>query len=180
MLATELGAKYVGITDLVKTQNLVSTMDTNRDTLVADTKAVKEKLQTIMNQTQNLLVIDGHYAADVVDKENVQTAFVLRRDPQQLKTTLQNRNYKENKIWENLEAEILDVCLWDAVNLCGINKVCEIDTTNKTPEQTVQQMLDTIRNPQNCKVGLVDWLGTLEKAGKLEDYMQKINLTKQP
>ena len=162
----------MSVTELVKSKNLVTKVDEKRDTLVADTEKVSEQIQQILNNTETNMVIEGHYVVDVVPETQVTLVFVLRRDPTMLKVVLEERGYAEKKVWENLSSEVLDVCLLDAVSACGANKVCEIDVTNKTADEVVQQMLLVIKKEQPCKIGIVDWLAKLERDGKLEQYLQ--------
>jgi adenylate kinase len=150
--------------------------DKERNTLVADTKRLTEQLKRVLNDSTRNFVIDGHYAVEVIKKEIVTIVFVLRRDPRELKRILEKRGYSEKKVWENLEAEILDVCLFDAIAICGINKVCEIDVTEKTIESIVEEMLSIINEKRGFSIG-VDWLQRLQNAGQLEDFIKKLILS---
>ena len=107
-------------------------------------------------------------------KKYVNTVFVLRRDPRELKAVLEKRGYEEKKLWENLAAEILDVCLWDALSACGSDKVCEIDVSSKTVEAVVEEMILLLEEKKDCRFGIVDWLGKLENEGQLGDFLRKI------
>lgn len=171
-MASKLNAQYVSVTDIVKSKNFVEEVDEKRETLVADTAKVLEELNNIINNSESDMVIEGHYVADVVPDKKINLVFVLRKDPIQLKLILEQRGYPENKVWENLSSEVLDVCLWDSVSVCGPNKVCEIDVTNKTVEDVVDQMLLVLENKETCKIGTVDWLTKLENEGKLSEFMQ--------
>jgi adenylate kinase len=171
-LASKLDAPYIGVTELVKQQQLITGIDKNRQTLVADTEKVSQQLQQILAKTEGKVIIEGHYAADVVPKKDVNTVFVLRRDPRELKNTLEKRGYKEKKLWENLAAEILDVCLCDALSALGANKVCEIDVSGKTVEAVVEEMMLVLEKRKDCKVGIVDWLAKLENEGQLEEFLK--------
>lgn len=167
-----MNADYLSVTDFVKSKNLIDAVDKKRETLVADTAKVSEELEKVIENSKNDLVIEGHYVADVVPDNHVNLVFVLRKDPVNLKQVLEQRGYPENKVWENLSSEVLDVCLWDAVSVCGPNKVCEIDVTNKNVEEVVEQMLLVLENKETCKIGAVDWLTKLEQDGKLSEFMQ--------
>jgi adenylate kinase len=171
-LASKLDAHYIGITELVKKQKLITGIDENRQTLVADTEKISKQLQQILTKTGGRVIIEGHYAVDVVSKKDVNTVFVLRRDPRELKSALENRGYEEKKLWENLAAEILDVCLWDALSACGSDKVCEIDVSGKTVEAVVEEMLLVLEKREDCRHGIVDWLGKLENEGQLEEFLR--------
>ena len=173
-LASKLDAPYIGITELVKKQKLITSVDEERKTLIADTEKVSKQLQEILAKTEGSIIIEGHYAVDVVPKKDVNTVFVLRRDPRELKDALEKRGYEEKKLWENLAAEILDVCLWDALSACGSDKVCEIDVSGKTVETVVEEMMLVLEKRKDCRHGIVDWLGKLENDGQLEEFLKKI------
>ena len=173
-LASKLDALYIGITELVKTKKLITSVDEERKTLIADTEKVSKKLQETLVQSDGNIIIEGHYAADVVPNKEVTTAFVLRRDPHKLKSALEKRGYNQKKIWENLAAELLDVCLWDALSACGADKVCEIDVSGKTVEEIVEEIIQVLEKKQECRTGTVDWLEKLENEGRLEEFLKKI------
>jgi adenylate kinase len=173
-LASKLDAVYIGIKELVKKQKLVTSVDEERRTLIADTEKVSKQLQETLTKTEGIIIIEGHYATDVVPKKDVNTVFVLRRDPRELKGALEKRGYEEKKLWENLAAEILDVCLWDALSACGSDKVCEIDVSGKTVEEVVEEMMLVLEKRKDRRFGIVDWLGKLENEGQLEEFLRKI------
>lgn len=172
LLASKLDAQYVSVTELVKSKNLVEAVDEQRNTLVADTAKVSEQIKQILEKTEGNIVIEGHYVSDVVPHEQVKVVFVLRKDPIKLKLVLEKRGYSEKKVWENVSSEVLDVCLWDSVSVAGPDKVCEIDVSNITAEEVVDEMLEVLENKQQCRIGTVDWLTKLEAEGKLTEFMQ--------
>ena len=81
--------------------------------------------------------------------------------------------YNEKKIQENLTAEILDVCLYEAVSKCDSSKICEFDVSYTKPEVVVEKMLQVLNKKMDCKVGIVDWLGILESNGELDRYLKE-------
>lgn len=109
---------------------------------------------------------------DVVSARDVRRVFVLRRDPDELRKLMEARGFKEKKLWENLVAEILDVCLYDALGACGQDKVCEIDATDKSVEMVVEDVISVLEGKQTCKVGIVDWLGKLERENRLDEFLR--------
>lgn len=169
-----MDASFIGITELVKTENCVISVDDDRDTLIADTQKVSKRLQQILVNSEDTVVVEGHYVVDVVPKKFVNIVFVLRRDPHELKSTLKNRGYSEKKVYENLAAEILDVCLWDAISACGTNNICEVDVSGKTVAAVVEEMVQVLENSQQCRVGVVDWLAKLDAEGQLDEFLRKI------
>ncbi len=171
-LASKLGALYIGITDLVKKEKLIASVDDVRRTLIADTEKVSKRVQEILESSKGNIVIEGHYAVDVVSKKEVNTVFVLRRDPTELMGVLEKRGFEGKKLWENLAAEILDVCLLDALSACGADKVCEIDVSGKTVEQVVEEIVLVLEKRKVCRSGIVDWLGKLENEGRLGEFLR--------
>jgi adenylate kinase len=173
-LTSKLGADYLGISELVKEQQLFTGEDKERNTLIADTEEVKKYLKKILTGKTSTTVIDGHYAVEVTPTKQVNMVFVLRRDPRQLKAVLEKRGYDMKKVWENMTAEILDVCLWDSLAVYGSHKVCEIDVTNKTAEKVVEEATQVLENKKECKQGTIDWINKLENAGQLEKFLKKM------
>ena len=118
------------------------------------------------------VIVDGHYAVDVVPRADVDLVFVLRRHPHELKTFMEKRGFGNRKLWENLAAEILDVCLSEAVETCGVDKVCEVDASGKSVEEVVEDIIQILEGRQRCKVGAVDWLGRLDEEGRLDEFLR--------
>ncbi len=100
--------------------------------------------------------------------------LVLRRDPDELKELMEIRGFRKGELWENLAAEILDVCLWDAVKVCGIDKVCEINASGKEVREVVEDMISVLEGKRKCRVGVVDWLGKLDRDGRLHDFFRSL------
>jgi adenylate kinase len=171
-LTSRLNASYIGINELVRDENLVAHLDEDRGTLVADMTRLAERVNELLDRADRDQVIDGHYAHDVVHVDRATYVFVLRRHPGELRTILAKRGYREDKILENLNSEILDVCLTEALERHGVGRVGEIDTSSVTVEETVESMLSVIDGGRELTVGKVDWLGQLEAAGRLEEYFR--------
>jgi adenylate kinase len=172
-LAAKLDALYIGLTDLAKRENLILEKDEKRDSLIINEKKMKRRISQIIEQTdKKSVVIDGHYGTSVVPHELVTQVFVLRRDPLELRKIMEKCGFSDQKLTENLAAEILDVCLVDALNVRGEAKICELNVTGRTVEETVKEMSEAIDNPSRCCVGIVDWLGKLETEGLLDEYLK--------
>jgi len=164
---------HIDIGQLVVKKQLVAGKDTARGTLIADIEKVSKSVMRIVAETKGDVVLDGHYAVFVVPSENVSWAFVLRRNPEELKPILEARGWSGIKLWENLACEVLDVCLTDAINACGESKVCEIDVTGRDTENVVAEILKILEDKQKCFVGVVDWLTFLEMQGRLDEFLKE-------
>lgn len=173
-LASRLDARRVDLGKLAKRENLIVGVDEARGTLLVDTDKVSKRLKKIIEDCQRDVVIDGHYAVDVVPAKEVYLVLVLRRDPDELKELMEIRGFRKGELWENLAAEILDVCLWDAVKVCGIGKVCEINASGKEVREVVEDMISVLEGKRKCRVGVVDWLGKLDREGRLHDFFRSL------
>jgi len=173
LLATKLDALYINLTDLALQNGLVKEKDEKRDTLIIDERAMRKTLGNLIDKTdKKAVVVDGHYAVNVVPSGQATYVFVLRRDPVELREFMKERGFSNAKLMENLAAEILDVCLVDALNARTNAKTCELDVTGKAKEEIVNTMLEAMANPDKCCVGVVDWLGKLENEGLLDEFLK--------
>lgn len=172
-LASRIDAQLVSLGELIRKEKLYIGFDKERDTLIADIGKISRRVGEIISKAQKDIIIEGHLAVEVTPAEEASIVFVLRRNPEELKRILEERSYTERKIMENLAAEILDVCLFEAVKKFGVEKVCEIDVTSKSVDEVVQEILDVLGGLRERRVGVVDWLGKLEAEGKLEEYLDK-------
>ena len=171
-LTSKVNAELVSIGDLVSKEKLYIKADRKRNTLIADMEKTSNRIKDIISHTSGTLIIEGHYAVDVVPPETVSLVFVLRRNPEELKETLKNRGYKDGKVYENLAAEILDVCLYDAVKKYSIEKVCEIDVSERTTDEVTKEILQVLQGKKKCRINIVDWLGKLYAEEKLDEYLK--------
>ena len=172
ILAFKLRAFHLDIATLVRSEQLTCGIDQKRQTLIADANKLARRVQQIISETSKTLIIDGHYSTDIVPENQVTRVFVLRCHPDELRNRMIARGFEGSKIKENLAAEILDVCLADAVVNVGENKVCEIDTTHQTADATASLIVSILRGRKRCAVRIVDWLGRLEEEGSLDQYLK--------
>jgi adenylate kinase len=171
-LAATLNAHYINLTDLAKKEKLITAQDTQRDTAIINETKMRRKLAAIIKTDQTDIVIDGHYAAAVTPKTQTTHIFVLRRNPTELRPLMQQRGYSKQKQDENIAAEILDVVLTETLQKHPKEKICEIDTTTKTPQETLNDVLAVLEGKKKCRIGCVDWITTLETEGKLDEYLK--------
>jgi adenylate kinase len=172
-LATKLNAQYVNLTDFAKQNNLISGEDEERHTSIVDEDKMRGKLAEVIESAEKTdIVIDGHYAAAVTPKDKVTRVFVLRRNPVELREFMVKCGFKDQKLWENLASEILDVCLVEALQGQEEGKVCELDISEKTVKEVVDDISAILDGRKKCRVGGIDWLGMLEAQGLLDDYLK--------
>ncbi len=172
LLAQQLAAEYINLTDFAVTFGLTLEKDTERNSTIINEQAMQQRLAENLVESQRAnIVVDGHYAAAVVPPNLVTKVFVLRRNPKELKTFMEKCGFSPAKLIENLSAEILDSCLVEALQMQP-GKVCELDVTGKTVEENVADILSFLDKDKSCFAGFVDWIGMLEREGILDDYLK--------
>lgn len=167
MLAERLGGVHIALSDLAEREGFTTGRDEERGTAIADLDGLRRRLTEVLDSSEAPLIVEGHFAADVVPPEAASFIFVLRRAPWRLKKELGARGYGEEKVRENAEAELLDICLVEAIEAYGADRVCEIDTTDRTLEEIVGEALSIIDGDGACRRGHIDWLGRAESVGLL-------------
>ncbi len=171
-LSGMMGVKWVGLSDLVRDKGLFLGVDAERGSLIADVERLIPKLGQLAEEAGGRLIVEGHYA-EVTPREWVEKAIVLRTHPGELWRRLAERGWSEGKIRENVQAEILGVCAYNAVEAYGWEIVYEIDTSSKPPSESVREALEIVsRGGEKYRVGRINWLRQLEKEGKLEEYFK--------
>ena len=173
LLTSKLNALYVNLTELALQEKLIIGKDEQRNSIIVDETQMRHKItQIISNSNKQDIIIDGHYAVNIVPKNLATHVFVLRRNPVELRKLMEQSGFSDRKLWENLASEILDVCLVDALKAIDEGKVCELDVTEKSVEEAVDEILNILNGNKQCCVGIVDWLGKLESEGLLDQYLK--------
>jgi len=172
--ADRLNASYINLTDYAKQNGLILGEDAKRHTAIVDEEKMRQMLVGTINQMQCSVVVDGHFAASVVPNGLSTCVFVLRRNPVELKEYMKKEAFSEDKLYENLLAEILDVCLVEALEVQN-GKVCEVDVTGKAAEEIIDELFAIAWGKKACFCGgggVVDWIGFLDREGLLNQYIK--------
>ncbi len=156
VLASRLGLDYLNLSDLVVRESLYVGVDEARGSLVIDEERLVRRLAELLSRSESDVVVDSHYG-EIIPEELVRIIFVLRLNPAVLYERLVSRGWSVEKVKENVEAEILGVCTYNALSEHSASKVCEVDVTGKEVEEVVVELLDILNNVKKCEVW-VDWL----------------------
>ncbi len=132
--------------------------DPRRDTLVVDMDTLSQAIMEVVEKSRGTLILDGHYSHELLDTNMVSHVFVLRKAPWKLIEILQNRLYSYEKVWENLEAEIMGVIMQETIEQYPLEKLHELDTTDEEPEETVKEILQVINGEKASSVEPIDWV----------------------
>ncbi|MEM2927018.1 MAG: adenylate kinase family protein [Candidatus Bathyarchaeia archaeon] len=172
-LAEKLGALCINLNKLIMQEGLFKDYDEARKTFVADLPKIKKRLKELISKaSEGYILVEGHLSHLLMPRDSVEMAFVLRCHPEALRQRLKSRGYTDAKIAENLQAEVLDVCLVEASQAYGKAKLAEIDLTEKKADIAAQEAYEIIMGLRKPSLGFVDWLSRLQAEGKLEDYLR--------
>jgi adenylate kinase len=119
-----------------------------------DTDELADALEEEVANYDNV-VVEGHLSHHL--KSDI--CIVLRCRPDVLKQRLSQREYSEQKVRDNLESEILDTVLSEAVS--NQKTVVEIDTTDSSVEETVNKIEKRIEKCES-DYGEIDWTPYLD------------------
>ncbi len=126
-LAEQTDMEYVSINKVARKKDCIISYDEKRKSDVVDVKCLREKTGDMED-----CILDGHLSHFM---ENDIT-FVLRCKPSDLRKRLEGKSWKDQKIQENVNAEITGVIEGEARN--GNDEVYSIDTTNKSVDRIVE------------------------------------------
>jgi adenylate kinase len=172
-LAKKLDAYYINLTEFAKQNYLILGEDEERHTSIVDEGKMREKIAEAIDAAEKTdIIIDGHYAPTVTPKDKVTIVFVLRRNPIELREFMLKCGFNDKKLWENMASEILDVCLVDALQAQDEQKVCELDVSERTVKEVLDDLFAILAGRKKCRIGGIDWLGMLEAQGILDVYLR--------
>jgi adenylate kinase len=115
-LAEDNGFSYLDVSKLIKDKRIMDSYDKKRDCYVVDVRKLNSVLINIIKNSKNSLVIDSHLS-HYLNPKYVDICFVTKTELKTLKKRLTKRKYSKEKIRENLDADIFDVCYNEAVHI---------------------------------------------------------------
>lgn len=148
-------SRLIKVNDFAIDNDLVLGEDPDKLYKVIDIDGLNECLNEEIDQRSNcILIVEGHlsHLCEGADK-----MIVLRLNPSILKNRLEERDYAESKIQENLEAESLAVCSAEAYEIYG-DKTNEIDASDKSVEEIRDLIIAIASDKMDCPVGSIDFM----------------------
>ncbi|MBS3098325.1 AAA family ATPase [Candidatus Woesearchaeota archaeon] len=125
-LAKKLDYDYIDINKVVKENKLNKEYDKKRKCYVVDINKLNKALIKIIKNSKKSSIIDSHLSHNL-PKKYVDVCIVTKCDLKELQRRLKKKNYAKQKIRENLDCEIFDICLNEAKE--AGHKVVVIKTT---------------------------------------------------
>ena len=116
-LAKKQKATYIDVNLVIKKYKLVDKYDKKLKTNIVDVNKLNKVLIKIIKDYQNKkqsIIIDSHLS-HYLPKKYVDLCIVTKCSLKKLQQRLNKRKYPQQKIRENMDAEILDVCLLEAI-----------------------------------------------------------------
>ena len=127
-LANLLNFTYIDINLIIKSKKLNLNFDKKRSTYVININKLNRILIDLIKNSNRSLIIDSHLSHCLPNKL-VNLCIVTKCNLKVLVKRLKKRKYNFNKIRENMDSEIFDICLNEAVE--DKHNVMIIDTAKR-------------------------------------------------
>ena len=151
------GFKIIDLNKVVSEKGFIIGRDEKRDSNIIDIERFNIFVKKNLSESDTI-IIEGHLSHLL---KNVEKVIILRCHPNKLRKNLSNRNWKKDKINENIEAEILDIILCEAIEIHSKDNIFEIDITDKSTINVATCITEIIQNKfKNMKkyyMGKIDW-----------------------
>jgi adenylate kinase len=151
------GYSVVDLNRLAIREGFVAGVDIKRHCKLIDIKKINVFIRKNFNRT-DFVFFEGHttHLLKAVDK-----IIILRCHPKELYTHLLKKKWGLKKIQENIEAELLDIILCEAVEVHPRRNIFEINTTGETPANVTESILEIVqkkfRQIKQYRIGQIDW-----------------------
>jgi adenylate kinase len=137
LLSKKLDYNYINVKKIIKENNLIDSYDKQKKCNVIDTKKLNKFLIKII-KTNNVnsinTIIDSHLS-HYLPKKYIDLCIITKCNLKELKKRLKKRRYNKEKLRENLDCEIFDVCLNEAIE--NNHNLLQIDTSKKINEKKI-------------------------------------------
>jgi adenylate kinase len=155
-LSRKYGYTHLEVGALASERRLYSGYDEVRGVPIADTKGLRREVGRVIRRGDfDVLLIDGHYAHELVSKSDILGVFVLRLDPLRLFQRL-NKLSSIRKAKENSLSEFLGTASTEARH--GHNRVADLDVTRLSIGQTAARIRACLTRRSFAKTPPIEWM----------------------
>jgi len=159
LLARETQSELINLGELVKREKLYRRFDPSTRSYIIDERRTRRCLQGIFtSSTGKRLVVETHWLGKFMPKRLGMVAIVVRLDPLILARRLNARKWPKRKTWENVEAELIDLSLYESLNFLGPKRVYELDATRKRPRELLKEALRILSVGEGWDGQTPNWL----------------------
>lgn len=136
--------KHFNISEVAKERDCIESYDKKRDTHVVNEDKLLDSLEPDLRSGG--VIVDWH-CCDIFPERLIDLVIVLKTDNSKLYDRLQKRNYKESKIQENLDCEIMQVILGEARDAYIPEIVIELESdTAEQMDENVDRITSWVKN----------------------------------
>ncbi|CAK9438720.1 uncharacterized protein LODBEIA_P29440 [Lodderomyces beijingensis] len=163
---------HLNISEVAKERDCIESYDKKRDTSVVDEDKLLDFLEPDLEKGG--VIVDWH-CCDIFPERLIDLVIVLKTDNSQLYDRLKKRNYKDAKIQENLDCEIMEVVLNEARDSYIPDIVIELQSDNaEQMDENVDRILSWVENwikdhPKGVTNDLKEPEGYRDEDGEEED-----------
>ena len=147
-LSNKLDFYYLDVNKLISRHKLSEGYDKNRKTKIVDIKKLNKVLAseiTFIKKSSKKyrgIIIDSHLS-HYLPKKYVDFCIVTKCDIKELSKRLKKKKFDKNKIKENIQSEIFDICYNEALE--RKHKIIVIDTTKSFNISSVTKKIGMVK-----------------------------------
>jgi adenylate kinase len=175
-ITKQVNARVISLNLIATSEGLVSEYDEERETWIINEEKLRKKTLNLIKQakTENIevLIIESHFV-DIIPENWIDLVLILRCEPSILNQRLRERGYKDKKIKENIQSEILGNCVNFFIENDVKKPIYEIDTSKLSIYQLRDEIIKIVNDREYGKIyklGQIDWLEQLFKSNQLMEY----------
>lgn len=173
-LSLRLQIPTIELSEYVIENKLYLYYDTLRNSYVVDEDRVRKDIIELYVR-EGAIIIVSHYI-EILPRELFELVIILRRNPYELISILKERGWPDHKIAENVEAELLSICTFNAIEELGEDLVVEVDVTARKVLDVVYEIMDILLGNKSVHLGhRIDWFSLLpeEELEVILNYIEK-------
>lgn len=171
-----VAAEIISLNEIAVINKFTLEYDKKRETHIVDFEKLDQyilsQIEELRRKNVKLLIIESHFS-DIIPNDLIDLVIILRCHPNVLYKRLEKRGYKNSKIIENVQAEILGNCVNFFIQKKIKVPILEIDTSALDVNKLTQIILELINNDKkfdNYVIGKIDWLEDLSKNNRLKEF----------
>jgi adenylate kinase len=159
ILARKTGSVYLNLGEHVKQEKLYSRFDRSSKSYVIDERRLRKSLlEFFKTHSRMSIVVETHWLGRFMPKRHGMVAIVVRLDPVILANRLRGRRWPKRKVWENVESELIDLSIYEALKLLGARRVYQVDATRKRPSELFREALKLLSSRNGWNGLSPNWL----------------------
>lgn len=151
------GFEVVDLNKVVRNKGFLAGRDNKRASDIVDIEKFNKYIVDNYSK-KDIVFIEGHLSHLLKSAEKI---IILRCHPDKLRKNLSKKGWSQEKIKENIEAEILDIILCETVEIHPKKNIFEINVSDKSVEDIPNLIIKIIKNKfkniEKYKIGKIDW-----------------------